>query len=126
MKEVVHGLVRTEFEQQVDVGSIFEEVLKSHNVRVTQTHLNGDFLLQLFLPILRLQCFLRYYLAGEYFFVFANAGELDTGSKRSFSKLFALDVLNNSAICSVFFDYGARCGLDLNLNVFLDCWQGKF
>lgn len=122
----MHGLVRTEFKQQVDMGGVFEEVFESDDVGVTQTHLNGDLLLQLFLPILRLKCFLRYYFAREYLLVLAYAGQLYAGGKCAFSELLALDVPNYSAIWGMFFDYGARGGLNLDFDVFLDSWQGQF
>jgi hypothetical protein len=57
MKQVVHRLMRTQFEQQVDVRCVFKEVLEPHDVGVRETHLNGNFLFQLFLSVLGLKCF---------------------------------------------------------------------
>ena len=108
------------------MGCIFEEVLQLYDIGVRQTHLNRHFLLQLFLSILRLQCFFRNYLACKYFFVFADAGELDAGGKCTLAELLASDVLDDSAVCSFFFDHGAGSGVDLNLDVFVGSRKREF
>jgi len=58
MEELMHGLVRANLQQQINVFRILEEVLQAHDVRMSQPHLERDFLLEFFLPVLCLQCFL--------------------------------------------------------------------
>lgn len=82
-----------------------------------QSHLDGDFLLQLLFAVLGLQGFLRDDLACEDSFVLAHSSQFEARCKGAFAQLFAFDVLDHSSICRMLFDNYTCLRLDLDLDV---------
>ena len=120
MEQVVHRLVAANLKKQVYVFCVFKKVFQTHDIGMSQAHLQRDFLLKFLFAVLSLQRLFGNNLACKNFFVLANPSELEAGCERTFSKLFTFDVSYNAAIWSFFFNNDASSLLNLDFDIFLD------